>query len=146
LYANGINYLRKMETFPQHCLECNKTVKGRVDKKFCDDYCRNAYNNRRNADMNNYVRNINNTLRRNRRILESVIRPGEGTGKCPRQKLADHGFDFRYHTHQYQNKKSQTYKFCYEYGYLPLEGDGVLVVKQNTSEKELRIARSIQSR
>jgi hypothetical protein len=123
-----------METATKNCQQCGKSVKGRVDKKFCDDYCRNAYNNRQNADTNNYVRNVNNALRKNRRILESMIRPDEELGKCPRQKLADQGFDFRYHTHLYQNKKGQTYQFCYEYGYLPLEGDWVLVVKRNPGE------------
>ena len=117
------------------CLQCGKAVKGRIDKKFCDDYCRNAYNNRQNADMNNYVRNINNALRKNRRILEAVIKPDEELGKCPRQRLAEQGYDFRYHTHQYLNKKGQTYHFCYEYGYLPLEGDWVLVVKRGAKGK-----------
>lgn len=112
------------------CLHCAKTLRGRVDKKFCDDYCRNAYNNRQNADRNNYVRNINNALLKNRRILESVIPAEEELAKCPRQKLAGQGFDFRYHTHQYQNKKGQTYHFCYDYGYLPLEGDWILVVRR----------------
>ncbi len=53
----------------------------------------------------------------------------------PPQRLAEQGFDFRYHTHQYQNKKGQTYHFCYEYGYLPLEGDWVLVVKRGEKSK-----------
>ena len=42
------------------CLECEETVKGRVDKKFCSDYCRNSYNNRVNKDSKNLIRNINN--------------------------------------------------------------------------------------
>ena len=25
-----------------YCLYCGKPVKGRIDKKFCDDWCRNA--------------------------------------------------------------------------------------------------------
>lgn len=124
-----------METIARQCLECGKPVKGRMDKKFCDDYCRNAFNNRQNADTNNYIRNINNALRKNRRILESIIRPDEELAKCPRQRLAELGFDFRYHTHQYLNKKGQTYHFCYEFGYLPLEGDWMLIVKRNASGK-----------
>ena len=126
-------YFGHMESQPRICLECKKTVRGRIDKKFCDDYCRNAYNNRQNSDINNYVRNVNNSLRKNRRILESILKPNEDLGKCPRQRLADLGFDFRYHTHQYLNKKGQTYNFCYEYGYLPLESNLVLVVKRNAS-------------
>lgn len=120
-----------METTQRLCLECNKPIRGRVDKKFCDDYCRNSFNNKQNSDQSSYVRNINNALRKNRRILESLIRPQEEIGKSPRQQLADQGFDFRYHTHQYTNKKGQTYHFCYEFGYLPLEGDWVLIVKRN---------------
>jgi len=27
------------------CLHCDHVLKGRTDKKFCDDYCRNTYNN-----------------------------------------------------------------------------------------------------
>lgn len=117
----------------RHCLECGKPLKGRLDKKFCDDYCRNAYNNRQNSDQNNFVRNVNNTLRKNRRLLENVIREGEEMGKCPRQRLADAGFDFQYHTHQYTNRKGNVYTFCYEFGYLPLEGDWLLVVKRTNN-------------
>ena len=119
-----------METKERACAECGRTLKGRLDKKFCDDNCRNVFNNKQNSDQNNYVRNINNLLRKNRRILEDCIKPGEEMGKLPRLKLAEQGFDFRYQTHQYANKKGQVYIFCYEYGYLPLEGDWVLVVKR----------------
>lgn len=116
------------------CLECGTTLRGRLDKKFCNDYCRNAYNNKQNSDANNYVRTVNNALRKNRRILESLVKPGEEMGKAPRQTLARYGFDFSFHTHQYTNKKGQTYNFCYEYGYLPLEGDWVLVVRRGGRE------------
>ena len=56
----------------KNCLACDKPVKGRTDKKFCDDFCRNKYNNQLKAGCNNYVRNINNALGKNRRILESL--------------------------------------------------------------------------
>ena len=28
------------------CPECGEKIIGRVDKKFCSDYCRNAFNNK----------------------------------------------------------------------------------------------------
>lgn len=62
-----------MESTEKTCLACDKPLKGRLDKKFCDDYCRNNYNNRLNSDQSNYVRNVNNILRKNRRILEASI-------------------------------------------------------------------------
>ena len=91
--------------------------------------------------MNNYVRNINSALRRNRRILESLIGLADSKGKCARQTLSDQGFDFRFHTHQYQDKKSQTFNFCYDYGYRPLEGERVLIVKATSTQQVSRVAR-----
>ena len=119
-----------METSEKKCIECNKTLKGRVDKKFCDDYCRNSYNNKLNSDTNAYVRNINNTLRKNRRILEDTLPATEEMAKITRTKMIEKGFLFKYFTHTYSNKKGNIYYFCYEYGYLFLEGDWILVVKR----------------
>jgi predicted 2-oxoglutarate/Fe(II)-dependent dioxygenase YbiX len=119
-----------MESMVRSCLECGKSVKGRADKKFCDDYCRNAYNNRQNSEQNNFVRNVNNSLKKNRRVLEGALPEGGGMVKTPRHKLLQQGFDFKFHTHQYTNKNGSIYFFCYEYGYLPLDGDWILVVKK----------------
>jgi hypothetical protein len=110
------------------CPECGEVIKGRIDKKFCSDMCRNTYNNKQNSDGNNFVRNINNTLRKNRRILETHLQ-GDTT-KIAKQKLVDKGFNFSFHTSQSTTKNNHTYKFCYEFGYLPLENDYVLIVKR----------------
>jgi hypothetical protein len=115
---------------PKLCLACNKTVKGRADKKFCDDYCRNAYNNLLKADSSKLMTNINNALKKNRRILEDLLPDTEDMTKANREKLLGKGFNFKYSTHTYTNKKGNTYFFCYEYGYLPLEHDWFLIVKR----------------
>ncbi|MEJ7681266.1 MAG: hypothetical protein WKG06_26145 [Segetibacter sp.] len=107
-----------------------QTLKGRTDKKFCDDLCRNSYNNKLNSDSNAYVRNINNILRRNRRILEESLSASDEMAKITKQKMQERGFQFKYFTHTYTNKKGNVYYFCYEYGYLLLEGDWVLIVKR----------------
>lgn len=113
------------------CLFCKKPVKGRSDKKFCDDYCRAAYNNELKSAANNYIRNVNNALGKNRRILESLLPEGEATAKANRDKLIEKGFQFKYHTHIYNTKTDKTYFYCYEYGYLPLENNWYLIVKRN---------------
>ncbi len=110
------------------CLDCGTVLHGRADKKFCNDLCRNNYNNQLNSSSYNLVRNINNILRRNRRILEELNPSGKT--KTTGKKLAAKGFDFEYHTRSYQTQNGKTYQFCYEYGYLPLEGDEVLLVKR----------------
>jgi len=120
-----------MQNETKTCLQCGKTLRGRADKKFCDDYCRNNYNNQLKANTNNYVRNINNALGKNRRILEEVLQPNEQMHKTTKQKLLHAGFQFKYITHTYTNKKGNTYFFCYDYGYLPLENDWYLIVHRN---------------
>jgi len=112
------------------CIECNEVFHGRADKKFCSDMCRNAYNNKLNSSSNNYVRNINNILRKNRRIIEELI-PDE-TAKVSQQKLMDKGFNFSYYTNTVTTKTGKNYLFCYEYGYLPIEGNYYLLVKRKT--------------
>ena len=114
------------------CLSCGKTLKGRIDKKFCDDYCRNSYNNQQKAkgSHSSYVRNITNTLLKNRKILESILPDGEETAKANKEKLQRLGFHFKYFTHTYTTKTGKTYFYCYEYGYLPLDNDWYLIVKR----------------
>ncbi|HEX8278856.1 MAG TPA: hypothetical protein VF540_09180 [Segetibacter sp.] len=119
-----------MEAAEKTCIECGKPLKGRTDKKFCGDLCRNGYNNKLNSDSNGYVRNINNVLRRNRRILEETLPAAEEMARITKQKLTEKGFRFKYSTHTYINKKGNVYYFCYEYGYLPLEGDWILIVRR----------------
>jgi predicted nucleic acid-binding Zn ribbon protein len=104
------------EKAPKTCLSCGKPVKGRSDKKFCDDYC--------------LIRNVNNALGKNRRILESFLPEGDATAKASRDKLLEKGFQFKYHTHLYTTKTNKVYYYCYEYGYLPLEHNWYLIVKR----------------
>jgi hypothetical protein len=111
------------------CLACGKSLKGRSDKKFCDDYCRNSYNNNKNAYSNHYTRNINNALKKNRRVLEGLL-AREKMVKVQQEKLERSGFQFKYHTHTYTNKNGGVYHFCYEYGYLVLESGWYLLVKR----------------
>ena len=111
------------------CLCCGKPVRGRSDKKFCDDYCRNNFNNTLKSETNNYVRNINNALRRNRHVLEEVLGSQEMI-KVGKTRLVNEGLQFKYHTHTYTTHKGSTYTFCYEYGYLPLDSDLFLIVKK----------------
>lgn len=112
------------------CLQCGKTLRGRSDKKFCDDYCRNNYNNQLKAGSTNYMRNVNNALSKNRRVLEETLTADQEMNKVKKEKLIHMGFSFKYITHTYINKKGSTYFFCYDYGYLPLDNDWFLIVRR----------------
>lgn len=113
----------------KYCLNCDTVIQGRIDKKFCDDQCRNTYNNQQNSNSTNFIRRVNHRLKRNRNILESIIPEGEEMAKSTRDRLLRDGFQFKFFTHRYETKKGNTYHYCYDYGYLALEGDWFLVVK-----------------
>ena len=110
------------------CLECGEKIVGREDKKFCSDGCRNSYNNKMNKDHTNLMRNINNRLRKNYRIL-TELNP-EGKTKTTRNKLLSKGFDFELMTSIYKTKTGNTYYFVYDYGYMELENEQYILVKK----------------
>ncbi|MDC6383867.1 hypothetical protein D2V93_15860 [Flagellimonas taeanensis] len=113
----------------RECLECGTKLLGRIDQKYCSDHCRNAYNNRLNRDSKNLLRNINNKLRKNYRILGSFPLK-EGKAKTTKMRLLDKGFDFEHITNLYTTKKGSTYYFVYDMGYLPLDNDYYMIVKR----------------
>lgn len=76
------------------------------------------------------MRNINNALLKNRKVLESILPEGEETAKANKDKLQRLGFQFKYLTHIYTTKTGKTYYYCYDYGYLPLDNDWFLIVKK----------------
>ena len=110
------------------CLECAEKIVGREDKKFCSDSCRNAYNNKINKDSNNFMRNVNNKLRKNYRILSELNT--EGKSKATREKMLNKGFDFDFFTNILQTKTGNTYYFLYDQGYRSLDNDYFMLVKK----------------
>ena len=111
------------------CLECNDKIVGREDKKFCSDGCRNSYNNKINKDSTNFMRNVNNKLRKNYRILSALN--VDGKSKTTRTKLLSKGFDFEFFTNILNTKTGNTYYFLYDQGYLALENDYYMLVKKD---------------
>jgi hypothetical protein len=115
------------------CIECGSPFRGRMDKKFCSDLCRIAFNNRLNSDDIHYMRNVNNILRKNRRIL--ITMNPTGKNKVSHEKLKAKGFNFSYFTSIYKTREGSLYYYCYEQGYLPIEKDYyLLVVKKEFSQ------------
>ncbi|MDA9110875.1 hypothetical protein N9J89_01345 [Bacteroidia bacterium] len=112
------------------CLHCNSPIQGRADKKFCDNQCRNDYNNTQNGKSNNYIRKVNRIIKKNRNILEELC-PKDKSIKVRRQELSKVGFSFEYFTNTYTTKADKTYFFCYEYGYLDLGNDYFALVYNN---------------
>ena len=110
------------------CVECGEEFHGRSDKVYCSSECRSARHNRQNSDVTNLMRNVNNALRKNRRIL-AALNPA-GKGKVHREKMAKKGFNFNYFTNVYRAKNGNVYYFCYDQGYRKIEGDYMVLVQR----------------
>lgn len=112
----------------QKCKSCGDILVGRTDKKFCSDQCRNTFNSKIKRESEKTIIHINKILRRNRKILKQFNPEGKTTIR--REFLDKLGFEFSYHTHTHTTINENTYKFCYEYGYLELANEKVLIINQ----------------
>lgn len=97
------------------CLECGAEIRGRADKKFCDDSCRNTYNNRQSKDITNLMRNVNRVLSKNRKILVE-LNPN-GKMRISKEKLIARGFSFNHFTGIYETREGRRYYYVYDQGY-----------------------------
>jgi hypothetical protein len=123
-----MNLLRENKN--RTCEHCGEKILGRSDKRFCSDYCRNSQHNLENRDNSNYMRKVNNLLRKNRRIL-AKFNPN-GKAKILGTALMEEGFNFAYFTNIYETKKGGKYYFCYDQGYIQIEdGYYALVVRES---------------
>ena len=110
-----------MLTEKRHCQCCAQVLHGRLDKKFCDDGCRNNFNNQQNSIQNKEIRIINRVLKRNRVILLALLQAGKQQLIVRQESLLLEGFNFRYMTHQGVGSDGQPYQICYDVGLVSLK-------------------------
>jgi hypothetical protein len=72
------------------------------------------------------MRNVNNILRKNRRILLQYN--PHGKAKIQKNALLEKGFKFNYFTNEYITQTGKKYKFCYEQGYIELDEQKLALV------------------
>ena len=98
-----------------YCHNCNKPIKGRTDKKFCDAHCRSTYHNDQKSRTDAICKQINKILLRNRNILKSCINI---ESSISRTALIQEGFSFEYYTHVSSNgRNNNPIIYCYDIGY-----------------------------
>lgn len=111
------------------CLYCESDIVGRSDKKFCGDQCRNSFNNKIRREHEERIYDINRILRKNRSLLKKFNPEGKTTIR--KEYLEKLGFNFTYHTHTVTTAAGNTYRYCYDFGYLIIEnGIKVLIVNE----------------
>ncbi len=101
----------------RYCISCGASIAGRADKKFCNDTCKSAYHYIQNSEgVDSLYKHIDKQLKTNRRILREFNKAGKATVR--KKVIIDEGFNPKYFTHYWKNKKGDVYLFCYEYGFL----------------------------
>lgn len=112
------------------CLYCDKPLKsGRIDKKFCDDGCRNQYHNEQKIAEHAEIKMVNNILKNNRKILKALLGDNKFVN-VSHNDLLKKGFEFDYLTHYVTSKtQNNKYVFNYNYGYYEYEKNKYKVVK-----------------
>jgi hypothetical protein len=117
-----------MQNTERQCLSCGSTLLGRIDKKFCDDACRSAFNNKSSSRSSAEVRKVNRILMKNRGLLEQ-LNP-KGTARVKKEVLLQKGFDFNYLTNIYETKSGKMYYFCYDFGYMWIDDKELILVEK----------------
>ena len=116
-------------TSNKQCRACGHIIRGRSDKKFCNDYCRNGYNNQLKAPTENNIRNINHQLLKNRRILESLLPLEEKMVAVCLLELTRKGFNEAYHTQIKTTASGNTLYYCYDLGFFKVENEKCVIVR-----------------
>lgn len=75
------------------------------------------------------MRNVNNRLRKNHRIL-SKLAPLNEKLTVTKSSLFSQGFDFEHFTSIYVDKNGTRYFFVYDVGYLPMGDDEYLLMRK----------------
>lgn len=99
------------------CAECGESLEGRVDKLFCNPYCKSSYHYREHRDDDtNLFKKIDDQLKLNRRVLKNYNKAGKAIVR--KEELLKEGFSPKFFTHYWKTQKGDIYLFCYEFGFL----------------------------
>jgi len=122
------------------CPVCESEIKGRSDKLFCSTKCKsiNQYESRQENEK--FYLRVDGQLKINRKLLKRYNRSGFTTVR--QSELLKDGFDPKFFTHYWKNKKEDIYLFVYEYGFLSKKLNGkdkyLLVTWQDYMSKNLK--------
>lgn len=111
----------------EYCLDCGSKLRGRMDKKFCNDNCRSHHNNILNKEKHLELKKINTILKKNESILKKLNQ--NGVKKLTTAVLIAEGFDFNFFTHQLTGRNGELFNYCYNYGYLLLNEEEICLTQ-----------------
>ncbi|MEH6513264.1 hypothetical protein [Maribacter arcticus] len=100
----------------KNCPVCGTEVKGRSDKKYCSVKCKSIHQYEQRQETEAFFLKVDRQLKINRKLLRRFNKSGFTTIRS--SELISQGFDPKFFTHYWKNKKGEVYLFVYEYGFL----------------------------
>lgn len=122
---------------------CNKIVIGRIDRKFCSEYCKSEHHYliRKKSGKTFFKSRVDEILRNNRRVLAKYNKKSKATER--KEVLLNEGFNPRFFTHYWKTMAGETYLFCYDQGFKEVKDNErkkyLLVIWQVGMEKQVLI-------
>ena len=101
---------------------CESNISGRADKKFCSDNCKSISHYEHRRENEKLYFKIDRQLKINRKVLKKYNLSGYTT--INKAELLAEGFNPKYFTHYWKNRKGDVYLFVYEFGFLSLRKNG----------------------
>lgn len=105
------------------CENCGKALFGRIDKRFCNDSCRNEFNRKKRASEKiaeyENLPEILKIIKRNHEILKSYQLEHSPYGaiiSVHRSELLNKGYHFKFFTSLHRDKSGNLWKYCFDYG------------------------------
>ena len=105
----------------RECPVCEGEIAGRAGKKFCSLKCKSLFQYQQKQVHEAFYLEVDRQLKINRKILKKYNQVGHTTLR--KQALLDEGFNPKFFTHYWKNKKGQVYLFCYDFGFLEINQD-----------------------
>ena len=113
-----------MLTEEKNCLSCNKPLKKemRKDAKFCNEYCKTAFNNQKRFGLDPAVMRVDKILHKNFDILSKALK-NQKYVEISRLTLEKRGFKFDFIT----QRRGAAYGYCYNFMFKEKDAKTILI-------------------
>jgi hypothetical protein len=103
---NSIKYIKGKYYKPCAFKYCEEEAIGRIDKKFCSDACKNAFNNAKSSRVNKLAYGLDLKIKKANRILLKLFVPDENGCFCIMvDRLIQKAFPFDLPTRKYSDDR-----------------------------------------
>ncbi|MES2328149.1 MAG: hypothetical protein V4539_01015 [Bacteroidota bacterium] len=117
----------KAKILKRLCLNCEKPISGRSDKKYCNDVCKNEHHNQNTSDFAYIEKRLKKKLKSNRDILKEILGQ-QNSCVVSKDLLVGKGYEMNYLTH-YRDVASKRYYYVFDHGFCEEKNGDLKVVK-----------------